>query len=210
MWIIASLIFIFLFIIFITIEFFKILKMKNRFFIDEHDFTFAELMDTYNSIKKNILLNLFIFTPFYIYLVSLLIIERPFYLIFDIFSLILNILFIDISSYIIHRLFHTKLLYKFHKKSHSIPLIGIGILYCDLLDLYLLKYTPIILGLIIMKSHYTIFIIWMIVGLYNSIFYSHSIINNKDFYYKHHKLENINFGIDFVMNKLFNKHKVCI
>ena len=80
-------------------------------------------------------------------------------------------LFIDLYSFVIHKLFHSKLLIKYHNKSHNIPLLGIGILYCDLLDLILLKFYPIVFGLIIMKSHYTIFILWMIIGLYHSILY---------------------------------------
>jgi hypothetical protein len=119
---------------------------------------------------------------------------------------LLTPLLLDISFYIAHRLFHTSLLYKYHKTHHElITPIGIGAFYMSAVEFYFGIMIPIFIPLFILGFKNIHLHIWIIILIGNAIFRSHSNTQNlSEFHNDHHIHFKYNYGIDIFMDYIFN------
>ena len=133
---------------------------------------------------------------------------------FNIYKFIVDNVVIWLSTDIIfwttHRFLHIPGLYKlFHKKHHEfITPLGFTTLYANPVDFVFTNVTTIYLPLILLKSHYFTYYFWTFIGIFNSIYISHSSISSNNFHLLHHKKFNYNYGTDIFMDKLLNSYSI--
>lgn len=119
-------------------------------------------------------------------------------------DLVLSYLLSDIFFYISHRSFHSKLLYKYHKKHHElIAPVGMGALYMSGVELYG-NLIPVILGPILLSATALVVHIWIFIAVTNTIIISHTNYKNwSEFHDLHHVHRNCNYGIGGLMDYIF-------
>jgi sterol desaturase/sphingolipid hydroxylase (fatty acid hydroxylase superfamily) len=123
-------------------------------------------------------------------------------------DIIIGLPLTDFFFYTLHKLFHTKYLYTFHKKHHEIIApVGISALYMSATDMYFGNIIPIALPAIILNYHPITVKIWISLAILNTIAAAHSgfdIISN--FHDYHHSNFNKNFGANVFMDRLFGTY----
>ena len=124
---------------------------------------------------------------------------------------IINIVFGEFWFYILHRLNHTKILYKLIHKTHHKDYNPVGILafysnpieclFVNVFSSYLVHY-----WYTLSLYQYTLFTTFV---LANTIFYSHSSNSYENTtHHIHHKLLNYNYGFSIFMDKLCGTEKL--
>lgn len=115
----------------------------------------------------------------------------------------------EIFFYHLHRLMHTKYLYKYHKQHHQIrKLVGVGALYSGKVDHFLVNMLPVYLPPFLLNMNYLLILIWIIIATINTI----CIHSSYDYFDKrhehHHVYLNVNYGIGFyVIDRLYGTYK---
>jgi len=166
-----------------------------------------DIMLTYNKIFYQVTVNTFI------YIIPFCVIGGIYDMNYDmyfsikkcIFDIILGIPLIDIFFYLLHKLFHTKYLYPYHKKHHEIIApIGMSALYMSVTDMYFGNILPVILPALILSYHPITIKVWIAMAIINTITLAHSGFKRiSDFHDYHHETFNKNFGTNIFMDKLF-------
>lgn len=120
-------------------------------------------------------------------------------------DLVLSYLISDFFFYILHRLFHTKYLYKYHNKHHQLNTpIGMGAFYMSGIDLYFGNLLPIIAGPILISATSLTVHIWIFITITNTIILSHTNYKNwSEFHDNHHVYRTCNYGIGGLMDYIF-------
>lgn len=119
-------------------------------------------------------------------------------------NIILNIMVGELYFYTVHRLFHHRLLYRWHKDHHRYKnTIGIHALYAHPVDVIILNFGSFyILHLYLGFSLFQVIFVGSItVAL--SIWSAHTS-GKKDFHQYHHILWNKNYGMGLFMDKIMN------
>lgn len=170
------------------------------------------LKNTYKKIMPLTLFNLLCTNSLMLYL------TMPFFNIYNRNFTIINFiidaglvyLLMDIFLYCLHRLFHCKYLYKFHKIHHELTdPIGPGALYAHPIDYIFGISLPLILPFIVISANmYSVYIISFI-SITTSVLFSHSGYNifNNNLHNIHHTKFKYNYGISVFMDRLFNTYK---
>ena len=186
-------------------------SLENRI---QHD-NKKKILNIYWKIIPLVLFNLFITTfIFSIMTFSLLHYNNnPYYptkLSYSLFKLFIYKYVVDIPFYIGHRLFHTKYLYKYHKKHHEIKApIGISALYSHPIDYIFGNLIPVFVPLILFNADFVSLHIWTFFTIFTTIYESHGGFSNlSEFHDFHHKYFRFNFGTNFFMDKLLNTYKL--
>lgn len=121
-------------------------------------------------------------------------------------DILLSTLLVDILFYVCHRILHTKPMYKrFHKLHHDIKNpVGFSSLYTSITELYFGNILPVYLPLILLSSHSITVNVWIVVTTLNTIILSHSGYKClAGFHDLHHEKFNVNYGVLFLMDKIF-------
>jgi len=109
--------------------------------------------------------------------------------------------------YTTHKILHINPFYKwFHKKHHELTApIGFSALYMTVFDMYFANILPLYLPLVLLSAHPYTIMIWMIIININTVIVSHGGIKwLSDFHDNHHKCFNVNFGLNMIMDYLFD------
>jgi len=173
-----------------------------------------QLKITYKKILPNVLLNLTVINSgiLYVFMPYINLFNYEFTIYKSIFDIIIIYGLIDIFLYGIHRLFHTKYLYKYHKIHHELlDPIGIGAIYTHPIDYICGTIIPLLFPCIIVSAHVNTIAIILFIGITNAIINSHSGYNFTKKYYNthhiHHTKFKYNYGTLLFMDKLFNTEK---
>ena len=173
-----------------------------------------ELLTIYKKTYKLVFFNVFVSIIPVIYFSSYIINTNVKYLwnisfCKFIFELLCFSYLIDIFFYLFHRLFHTKLLYKYHKIHHQIKKpIGISAFYFHPIDFIFGNIIPIVLSIYISQMSLLTIHITLCIITFDTIFIGHS--GNKklsNFHDNHHKYFCFNFGTNKFMDKLLLTYK---
>lgn len=149
----------------------------------------------YKKAYKNVLFNLFVVTYIVLYITTKLVIHRQFNIFYSIRDFIISMYFSQIIFYIIHRCFHTKYLYKFHKVHHEYKRpLGFTAAYAHPIDYIFgnmipLGVMPFILGSDIYTTN-----LFISVVLYNTIIVDHTYQKEYKHHQLHHKYFKYNYG----------------
>lgn len=128
---------------------------------------------------------------------------------FSIFRCILELFYMfivaDVLFYITHRIMHIPNIYKkYHKTHHNVTIpISISTLYVDNLDLFFNNTLPLILPSFFICSHYLTIKMWFLFIITESILSHSGYMFFSKTHDDHHIKNNINFGNNFCMDKLF-------
>ena len=163
---------------------------------------------TFNLSIFNILVSNLIFFLFYSYLVKYF--NLPYNFKFkNIHILIIYKLFLDIPVFLLHKLFHTKLFYKYHKFHHQISKpISLVSFYYHPFDYFCEILFPIFIPLLFLNIDYFSIHLWIIYYFHYIIFETHSGYKNlSEFHDYHHKNPKYNFGTGLFMDFLFKTKK---
>jgi len=158
-------------------------------------------MDIINTYKKCLLpyfTNIFIFTPIILGIYQYFIDYTNSYTLYDICMLPIIYVLSDIFFYIGHRLFHTNILYKFHKKHHEIiKPVSISALYLHPIDFIFGNILPLFLPCLFLSNKIYTYYIWVVIIMTNTITISHHGEKNKsEFHDLHHKFFKFNYGTE--------------
>jgi sterol desaturase/sphingolipid hydroxylase (fatty acid hydroxylase superfamily) len=135
---------------------------------------------------------------------------------YEIFIIIIDMIILSIIQsiyfYIMHRLFHTKFLYKHihyihHKNYITIPYTAVN---CDIIEHVLINIMSVLIGTKLWLCHQNSVIIWVWLSTYSSVNTHSNIIrqNNPVRHDFHHLLKNVNYGSGYeFMDKLFGTYK---
>jgi sterol desaturase/sphingolipid hydroxylase (fatty acid hydroxylase superfamily) len=171
-----------------------------------------KIKDIYNDVLPLVIFNLFISNLCLSYLFLKIIEYNNCSYYPDIYSIpkfIFFRYFVDVPFYVSHKLFHTKLLYRYHKVHHQIKApIGISALYLHPIDLIFGNIIPIFIPFILIKPDFITLHLWTFLIVFNTIYESHGGFSDlSEFHDTHHKLSRYNFGTNFIMDKLFKTEK---
>jgi len=186
-------------------------SLDNRI---QHDNT-QKLINIYWKIIPLVLFNLFITSLVFNLIIFKLLHynNNPYYpirLSYSLFKLSFYKYFVDIPFYISHRLFHTKYLYKYHKKHHEIKApVGISALYSHPIDYIFGNLVPIFIPLIFLNIDFVSLHIWTFFTIFATIYESHGGFENlSEFHDFHHKYFKYNFGTNVFMDKILDTYKL--
>ena len=147
--------------------------------------------------------NVFIYLPLSLFLtLTIQPIEQNYYSFArETFHIFLNIAFGEIWFYTLHRLMHTKYLYKYHKMHHEVKeTIGIRALYAHPFDAIIVNMGSIyVLHLLLQFSAFQVYLVGTCATI-NTIINSHSSKRQNLFHQIHHLKFNVNFGLDIFMD----------
>lgn len=171
----------------------------------------TNIINTYKKCINTVLINTFLssippilFLSIFIYTFDL---DKQQFIFSKMFlDVVCATILVDITFYMMHRLLHTRILYKrFHKKHHEITEpVGISALYMTTMDMYFGNILPIYLPLMIMFPHKITLQFWLVFTTVNTVFGAHSgYVKIGTFHDDHHKLFCKNYGTDIFMDKLF-------
>lgn len=164
------------------------------------------IINTYKKCIPQYLINIFIFTPlilgFYQYFIDI----KNSYSIYDFCMLPFIYLLSDVFFYTGHRLFHTKLLYKYHKKHHEITKpVSISALYLHPIDFIFGNIVPLFIPCLLLSNKIYTYYIWVAIIITNTITISHHGEKHKSIYHDlHHKHFKFNYGTELgLMDNIF-------
>ena len=169
---------------------------------------FSEKISTYKKVMPNVLFNVFIsslpvtifFDKYYEKHITN---ENYIYTKLILFKYLSQLIF-----YFCHRLLHTKLLYKYHKKHHEITVpIGISAIYSSVIEFYVGNTVPVILSVILLDIPSKYFDLIMVLVISNATIFSHSNIIVSNHHDIHHKLFKYNYGSKWC-DRLFGTLKI--
>ncbi len=122
-----------------------------------------------------------------------------------VFDLTTTPLLVEMLFYTAHRIFHTKLFYKYHKKHHEINVpIGVSALYMTPIDAIFGNLLPSYLPLLMISAHPVSVCCWIGLGSFNTVLMAHSGFKwLADFHDYHHANPKKNYGTNLYMDKLF-------
>lgn len=147
--------------------------------------------------------NVFIYLPLSLFLtLTVQPIEQNYYSFArETFHIFLNVVFGEIWFYTLHRLMHTKYLYKYHKTHHEVKeTIGILALYAHPFDAIIVNMGSIyVLHLLLQFSAFQVYLVGTCATV-NTIINSHSSKRQNLFHQIHHLKFNVNFGLDLFMD----------
>lgn len=117
-----------------------------------------------------------------------------------------NIL-LEISSYLVHRLMHTKHFYKrFHKIHHEFKLpIPMEAMYNHPVEHVIMSLVPVYIGPVLIRTHFSVFFIWLFINLISAMTDHANIhipgLKSPRFHNFHHENPSAgNFGITGLMD----------
>ena len=173
------------------------------------------LFNIYLKIIPLVLFNLFVTTPIFNFIIFQLLHynNNPYYpkiLSHSLLKLLFYKYFVDIPFYIGHRIFHSKYLYKYHKKHHEIKApVGISALYSHPIDYVFGNLVPVFVPLILFNADFVSLHIWTFFTIFATIYESHGGFKNlSEFHDFHHKYFKYNFGTNVFMDKILNTYKL--
>ena len=170
--------------------------------------------------SKEVLFNVLtnqIFGSLFFYFFNLYAINKPIDNInlFEISVILIDILILSLIQsiyfYILHRLFHTKFLYKHihylhHKNYITVPYSAMN---CDIIEHIFINIMSVLIGTKLWLCHQNSVIIWVWLSTYSSV-NTHSNIIRQDKPVKHdlhHLFKNVNYGSGYkFMDKLFGTY----
>jgi sterol desaturase/sphingolipid hydroxylase (fatty acid hydroxylase superfamily) len=119
-------------------------------------------------------------------------------------NLFFSYLSVDFFFYVFHRLFHTRILYRFHYIHHRVKKpVGLSAFYAHPIDFIFSNIVPIYIVPIIFNYDYLMIHIYTALILYKTIYVSHGgICNISTLHDYHHEKFSINYGIGVFMDKL--------
>lgn len=114
----------------------------------------------------------------------------------------------DILFYSIHRLFHTRFLYKYHKVHHEVTIpIALATLYVGEIDMLFSNTIPMIIHSFFIASNHITVKIWFALILTESI-WSHAGYRIGSTYHDlHHRRGTVNYGNLLFMDRLFGTYR---
>lgn len=167
----------------------------------------STIINTYKKCVLQYLANIFIFTPlvlgFYQYFIDL----KNSYSVYDFCMLPFIYVLSDVFFYISHRLFHTNMLYKYHKKHHEIiKPVSISALYLHPIDFIFGNIVPLFIPCLLLSNKICTYYIWTAIIITNTITISHHGEKNKSIYHDlHHKYFKFNYGTELgIMDHIFS------
>lgn len=125
-----------------------------------------------------------------------------------IFELALTAIITEILFYIFHRIVHTPFLYKrFHKVHHSVKTpVSVATLYVDQWDMLFSNSIPLIFPVFFISSTTITAKLWFIFILTESILSHAGYKYLSEAHNKHHTHNNMNYGNNLFMDKLFKTY----
>jgi methylsterol monooxygenase len=124
-----------------------------------------------------------------------------------IWELCLTILVTDIIFYTTHRIMHSRYLYKYHKIHHEVTLpVSISALYVSDFYSFFNNTLPFILPSFFICSNVMTIKIWFCLIISESIFSHAGYYGWSEVHDKHHTKNNVNFGNNIFMDKLFKTY----
>lgn len=174
-----------------------------------HPTTKQKLIQLYKKILPVVIFNVCIVSPFSaLYLFSFFTLTHTTNLYTIPIDLFFMIMGTEILFYILHRIAHIPVIYKYvHKRHHElIEPIGLGALYCSPLEMIFVNIPPILLPGLLLGISFNMIILFSILTTFNTVINGHGGYKNNGiaFHDKHHERFNGNYGIGYFMDKIFN------
>jgi sterol desaturase/sphingolipid hydroxylase (fatty acid hydroxylase superfamily) len=120
-------------------------------------------------------------------------------------QLLLLYIFSDLVFYIMHYIFHSKYLYKYHQVHHHYKdPVAITTFYAHPIDFVCTNILPFVILGIIIGAHFITMNIWIVITTFNGIYISHANMTNNKFHIKHHKNVIYNYGLGMYMDKILS------
>jgi sterol desaturase/sphingolipid hydroxylase (fatty acid hydroxylase superfamily) len=114
----------------------------------------------------------------------------------------------NVWFYVSHRLFHTKLFYKYHVLHHSVPNPPpLATFYCSLIEHILVNTGTFIIPLILIPLPYELNLLWTWIIVFKSTNAHMGTLNKNDHHYRHHKNPLYNFGAKPFVDVIFGTYK---
>lgn len=176
--------------------------------------TLNKLLNIYNKILPNVLINIMVVSPIFTYSVcSLFDIPDKTNLYTIPSDLFFIIMLTEVFFYTLHRIAHFPLFYRrIHKTHHELTApIGLGALYCHPLEMVLVNLPSVLLPCLILGVSFDVLALYQILATINTVIGSHSGYNKnvckgdrcRAFHDIHHEKFNGNYGLGHFMDKIF-------
>ena len=115
----------------------------------------------------------------------------------------------DILFYHLHRLMHTKYLYKYHKTHHRLKnLAGVGALWAGKIEHLFVNMLPAYLPPLYLYMNYVLIVGWVIIATTNVVVVhsGYDLFDKK--HESHHKYLNVNYGLGvYLCDRLYGTYK---
>jgi len=164
---------------------------------DINNFGKNELVALFLQSLNTISINLFIVTPIsFLFFISS---EKNIF--FVPLEIYINYYIYDFLYYFIHRNIQNNLI---HYKRHNCNMVTFNSLYASPLDYFLLNIFSLYFGLIILRAHIFTYIYFTIMETYINVLTNTKMGTKSNFHIYHCIIEEKNFGINLIADKVFN------